>query len=172
MKGDEGVLVGFDPTLLSYRVLSKSGNIIKSKHVCLKKANEAVPSGDSEDDCILLQNSKRIEQEQKEDPPIVESSNCEENVSNEQEDQFNNSDDFEEIEIQNQLVEHQNTPEPTPEPITRRLRDLSTLKKPDQYGFHHYYEPRTIESAICCSESFLWIKAIDSEFDSIEGHEV
>ncbi|KNZ62249.1 hypothetical protein VP01_1294g1 [Puccinia sorghi] len=31
--------------------------------------------------------------------------------------------------------------------------------------------PSTIESAICCSESFLWIKAIDSEFDSIEGHE-
>ncbi|KNZ54549.1 hypothetical protein VP01_2917g2 [Puccinia sorghi] len=39
-KGDEGLLVGFDPALLSYRVLTPSGSIIKSKLVQLLKKLE------------------------------------------------------------------------------------------------------------------------------------
>ncbi|KNZ54760.1 hypothetical protein VP01_2861g3 [Puccinia sorghi] len=39
-KGAEGLPVGFDPALLSYRILTSSGSIIKSKNVQFLKKPE------------------------------------------------------------------------------------------------------------------------------------
>ncbi|KNZ45042.1 reverse transcriptase [Puccinia sorghi] len=55
---------------------------------------------------------------------------------------------------------------------TRVLRDRSTLKPPVQFGFHHYYEPNTFESAIRCADEKFWKEAIEKEVLSIENHKV
>jgi hypothetical protein len=52
------------------------------------------------------------------------------------------------------------------------LRDRSTIKPPVRFGFHHYYEPNTFESAIRCADEKFWKIAIEKEIDSIENHEV
>ncbi|KNZ54047.1 hypothetical protein VP01_3062g1, partial [Puccinia sorghi] len=117
-KGEEGLLVGFDTTLLSYRVLMPSGYIVKSKNV------------------------------------RPESLNCEENnqtVEDTQSEQFNESDN----EIQNQLTSQKSSAPAQEIQPTRKLRDCSIIKPPERYGFHHYYEPRTIESAIQLQRVFL-----------------
>jgi hypothetical protein len=57
-------------------------------------------------------------------------------------------------------------------PPTRTLRDRSQIKPPVRYGFHHYYEPNTFESAIRCFDSKFWKEAIEKEINSIENHQV
>ncbi|KNZ58094.1 hypothetical protein VP01_199g1 [Puccinia sorghi] len=55
---------------------------------------------------------------------------------------------------------------------SRTLRDRSLLKPPTRYGFHHYYEPNTFESAIRCTNAKYWKEAIEKEINSIENQEV
>ncbi|KNZ46243.1 uncharacterized protein VP01_7443g1, partial [Puccinia sorghi] len=172
-KGEEGLLVGFDPIFLSYRVLIPLGAIVKTKHVqFLKKPdNPAITptSDDSFEEIKVIEESDGCPQTEEETNDLFqESLNGEENDTNNlrtEDFQFNKFDD----EIQNQLV--QNPKETVPETLsTRKLRYLSTIRPPDRYGFHHYYKPRTIKSAIRSSESHLWIDAIDAEMDSVERH--
>ncbi|POW01693.1 hypothetical protein PSTT_12316 [Puccinia striiformis] len=63
-------------------------------------------------------------------------------------------------------------PDKSVEMSTRVLRDRTTIKPPVRFGFHHYYEPNTFESAIRCSDEKFWKSAIESEITSIENHEV
>ncbi|KNZ46002.1 hypothetical protein VP01_7630g2, partial [Puccinia sorghi] len=108
LKGEEGVLVGFDPILLSYRILSKSGAVIKSKHVrFLKKPDVVISSNDSFDHPSESQRFEVTQESQHKEIPVVELLNGEENSPDDQANQFNDSDDCEETEVQNQLVEPQ-----------------------------------------------------------------
>ncbi|KNZ44713.1 hypothetical protein VP01_88g5 [Puccinia sorghi] len=76
-------------------------------------------------------------------------------------------------EAETQIPENQETtPEPTQPPITRTLRDRSTLRPPVQYGFHHYYEPKTFEGSMRCEEVIKWLEAIGKEINLIESHMV
>lgn len=82
-----------------------------------------------------------------------------------------------ELDIENQLRPDSSPPPPqttnVPQPAsTRVLRDRSQIKPPIRYGFHHYYEPNTFESAIRCFDSKYWKEAIEKEVNSIENHDV
>ncbi|KNZ63840.1 hypothetical protein VP01_1095g7 [Puccinia sorghi] len=48
-KGEEGVLVGFNPALLSYRVLMPAGTIVNSKHIKFLKKPETVGPTSNDD---------------------------------------------------------------------------------------------------------------------------
>ncbi|KNZ43799.1 hypothetical protein VP01_9853g1 [Puccinia sorghi] len=50
LKGEEGLLVGFDPALLSYRILTPHGSIIKSKHVRFLKKPDHLPTISASDE--------------------------------------------------------------------------------------------------------------------------
>ncbi|KNZ53473.1 hypothetical protein VP01_322g3 [Puccinia sorghi] len=149
-KGEEGLLVGFDTTLLSYRVLMPSGHIVKSKHVQFLKKSYPISfklSDYDSDELKIGDNSLHEDDQRRIEEIRPESLNYEgtnKTVEETQSEQFNESDD----EIQNQLTS-QTPSEPAQEiQSTRKLRDRSAIKPPERYGFHHYYEPRTIESAI------------------------
>ncbi|KNZ55384.1 uncharacterized protein VP01_2699g1 [Puccinia sorghi] len=46
----------------------------------------------------------------------------------------------------------------------------SQLKPPVRFGFHHYYEPNSFESAIRSADQKRWREAISKEVDSIDDH--
>lgn len=73
----------------------------------------------------------------------------EELIENQDEDSANESD----IEIENQLTQTVTSPPELPPASTRVLRDRSQIRPPVRYGFHHYYEPNTFESAIRCTDA-------------------
>ncbi|KNZ53006.1 hypothetical protein VP01_3372g1 [Puccinia sorghi] len=148
-KGEEGILVGFNPALLSYRILTPAGSIINSKHVqFLKKSAPSMENSNWDNNFEELvfedKNSASEGSLERSEPSRLESLDCEENDPNDttinEENQSNNSDK----EIQNNLVDQSSLNPPESQP-TRRLRDRSTIRPPDRYGFHHYYEPRTID---------------------------
>ncbi|KNZ63749.1 hypothetical protein VP01_11063g1, partial [Puccinia sorghi] len=150
-KGEEGLLVGFDPTLLSYRILTSAGSIIKSKHVQFLKKPESLVIASNSDDAseeIKFANEQPSSAERQERHEVLgcESLDCEENELNNAITEDNQSNDSDE-EIQNNLVDQNPSSSPEPPP-TRKLQDRSTLRPPERYGFHHYYKPRTIESAL------------------------
>ncbi|KAI7935206.1 hypothetical protein MJO28_016844 [Puccinia striiformis f. sp. tritici] len=70
-----------------------------------------------------------------------------------------------------QILKPKETKQP-PELNTRALRDRATIKPPVRFGFHHYYEPNTFESAICCPNKKFWKTAISAKIGSIKSHDV
>lgn len=165
-KGEEGRLIGFEPKLLSYRIVSSNGSIVKTKHVRFLKSTTNSPSQSS------------LDIEEPEEPSITEVNQETQPTEKESEEPLNSevSDRGENYETPNEQqsdsteeVEQQLVPQIE---STRKLRDRSSIKPPERYGFHHYYEPRTIESALRCCESNFWADSIDAELDSIERHEV
>ncbi|KNZ63213.1 hypothetical protein VP01_11729g1, partial [Puccinia sorghi] len=118
VKGEEGVLVGFDPLLLSYRILCKSRAIIKTKHVrFLKDTNSTIiESSDNVQEQVWRVENEDLNQE--------DISNCKlldvEEIHNLEENQFNNSENSEDnADVQQDLIPQKNSPspEPSPEPI-------------------------------------------------------
>jgi hypothetical protein len=69
------------------------------------------------------------------------------------------------------LLKPQNQPKSVDQP-TRTLQYRSQIKPPEHFGFHHYYEPNTFESAICCADKTFWKTAIKKEVNSIENYQV
>ncbi|KNZ46501.1 hypothetical protein VP01_720g8 [Puccinia sorghi] len=166
-KGEEGKLIGFNPSLLSYRVLTPFGRIVETKHVrFLRKIN-----GSPKLDLDIEEGFQSPLEEQKDQfdnsqSPVNQSSssNHGENESDQEDSSNSSQNEQDEEEINNQLV--QNFPKPqnsTPIITTRTLRDRSQLKPPMRYGFHHYFEPNTFESAIRCEDAKHWKKAIEKE---------
>ncbi|KNZ63499.1 hypothetical protein VP01_1135g2 [Puccinia sorghi] len=156
-KGEEGILVGFNVSLLSYRLLMASGKIIESKHVKFLK-RETPPMKIDLDTMI-----EEITETDKHHDEAEQPANHEDDASNHGESATINpeleesSSGDEAANIENQLLQQDPTlPEPTTSSPTRTLRDRSLLKPPVRYGFHHYYEPNTFESAIRCSDNKYW----------------
>ncbi|KNZ59740.1 hypothetical protein VP01_166g2 [Puccinia sorghi] len=152
-KGEEGILIGFNVSLQSYRILTQTGRVIETKHVrFMKKTNSQPTFPQTEEHSDHGENSNNLNDSS---DPREEESDLE----------ADNSD------IEKQLVQAESTTQ-TPEVSTRILRDRSQLRPPIRYGFHHYYEPNTFESAIRCEDSKHWRQAIEKEVSSIESHDV
>ncbi|PLW49958.1 hypothetical protein PCASD_01261 [Puccinia coronata f. sp. avenae] len=138
-KGQEGLLVGFNTLLKSYRILSKSGTVIESKH-SLEEIKESSTHKDASADQRLPRPDSQ--------PLDLAGTDNESNASTESAE-----------EVAEMLV-----PQPKQvEPTTRSLRDCSQIKPPERFGFHHYYEPITFESAICS-----WLKALLSDIFNLQ----
>ncbi|KNZ59388.1 hypothetical protein VP01_1742g3 [Puccinia sorghi] len=177
-KGEEGRLIGFNVPLRSYRIITLAGKVIESKHVRFLKSQDAVPYLVLDDDLEFSPEEARISEDQtvpaSEPSPASDhreiNSDREELVDAQEEDSTDESDN----EIENQLIRRDPTPPPLQQPTTttRVLRDRSQIKPPTRYGFHHYYEPNTFESAIRCNDAKYWKQAIEKEVNSIEDHEV
>ncbi|KNZ45050.1 hypothetical protein VP01_853g9 [Puccinia sorghi] len=131
VKGQEGLLVGFNVPLLSYRILLRTGGTVESKHVRFLKMPEPTVIDSRQD------NNR--------EPEIDESeSMIQEECHDEAVDDENVSDHDCDEEIAQMLKSRDPTPESSVQ-STRVLRDRSTLKPPVRFGFHHYYEPNTFE---------------------------
>ena len=155
-KGIEGCLVGFNPSMLSYKILSQHNNrIIDSKHVrfLLNDNSQANLNNMTDTSTFDSSENNHLKSDTSDIEPISESQipqipSCEDSLENED------------------LPE-----EPNPQ-STRTLRDRSTLKPPDRFGFHHYYEPNTFEKAYQCDDRGNWDLAVKKELQSIEDHNV
>ena len=61
-KGEEGLLVGFNVALRSFRIVTKSGKVIKLKHVCfLKKPEETITSSNDNLELTCLKDSASLQ---------------------------------------------------------------------------------------------------------------
>ncbi|KAI7962507.1 hypothetical protein MJO28_000601 [Puccinia striiformis f. sp. tritici] len=176
VKGQEGLLVGFNTSLQSYRIITQSGSIIDSKHVRFLKAPQfdikmadwdkfhpdkpdTNDQGATTLERLGASNTNQVDQES----PSQEETD---NPSNHDNDDSHDSEE----EIAEQLTPREQD-HPT-QVTTRILRDRATIKPPTRFGFHHYYEPNTFESAIRCSNEKFWRSAIENEITSIENHDV
>lgn len=176
VKGQEGLLVGFNTSLQSYRIITQSGSIIDSKHVRFLKAPQfdikmadwdkfhpdkpdTNDQGATTLERLGASNTNQVDQES----PSQEETD---NPSNHDNDDSHDSEE----EIAEQLTPREQD-HPT-QVTTRILRDRATIKPPTRFGFHHYYKPNTFESAIRCSDEKFWRSAIENEITSIENHDV
>ncbi|KNZ59574.1 hypothetical protein VP01_1700g5 [Puccinia sorghi] len=133
-KGEEGVLVGFNVSLLSYRILTPFGKVVETKHVrFLKKESQRqnldldevieVPRPDEFDD---RENNRQAEVQSEEDR-----SNHRENEDTPELEDLSSNDEDEDVENQltnnSQLEKEIEPPQPPP---ARVLRDRSQIRPP------------------------------------------
>ncbi|POV99253.1 hypothetical protein PSHT_13735 [Puccinia striiformis] len=177
VKGQEGLLVGFNVLLQSYRIITQTGAIIDSKHVRFLKYPQMDVKFSDPDDFYPDQTPPAEETRSQPDnshPPEDEHSTCQESsgqegIDHNQEVDCNDSHNSDEDIAQ--MLEPAEPVQPS-EVNTRVLRDRTTIKPPMRFGFHHYYEPNTFESAIRCADEKFWKAAISTEISTIEGYEV
>lgn len=152
-KGAPGILIGFNPQLLSYKIINSSGRIIDSKHVIFNNQQPIkIPSIDIETDDstpILVQPSQSPEVNQTPQITIKE-----EFSADESELESVKSSDYESV-VENTLC-------PT-------LRDRSKLSKTERYRYVSEKLPRTLQEAMKIP---VWKDSANCEFKSIEGQDV
>ncbi|KNZ60951.1 hypothetical protein VP01_1477g3 [Puccinia sorghi] len=174
-KGEEGRLIGFNVPLLLYRVITQSGRIVESKHVRFLKRDDSVIKVDVDNELQFLPEDYPRSQELV--PPAIESTPANNHRENNPDrddsaESDENSSDESNHEIEQQLTQPTSTPTPPVQQTSRILRDRSLIKPPTRYGFHHYYEPNTFESAIRCNDAKYWKQAIEKErFSNSSRHE-
>jgi hypothetical protein len=138
--------------------LVKSGSVIDTKHVrFLKPSADQIPEADEDFYPELKtidenQPTKPTEQGRVADPKRLSQ---EENDTGDSEDLQSATTAKEEIQDILSPRQQQDSQGPQQQP-TRALRDCSQIKPPVRYGFHHYYEPNTFESAIQCANQKFW----------------
>ncbi|KNZ55415.1 hypothetical protein VP01_2688g1 [Puccinia sorghi] len=134
VKGQEGVLIGYNVMLRSFRILLKSGAVINSKHVRFLKSPTFIENSDSD---FIPEMATEMERETRPLPELRQETEPEDDERDDGETHDDimiddvtpdsNSDE----EIVDQLV-------PQPEqPPTRILRDRSQLKPPISRIFFH-----------------------------------
>jgi hypothetical protein len=172
-RGEMGTLIGFNPEIKSYRILTDSGPIINSKNV---KFLDFIPRKTSLEDHDELLIQEIVEQpavefkepreegdssikveEQDADVPEEE----EEETISTSEDESDDADD----EITNALIPA------SAEPAGRILRDRTLQVKPLKYS-HFSEDPSSFKMAVSCPKAEGWTKAIDEELENIEQHQV
>lgn len=152
-KGAPGILIGFHPHLLSYKIINSSGKIVDSKHVIFNnqepiKIHPIEPEEDKSPQ-LLIPPPQEVENFQH---PLKD----EENDSNDKpsaSDSEESSDD--EVSIENNL--------------RSTLRDRSKLSKPDRYGFLSEKLPKSLKEAM---QKPVWKESALKEFKSIEDQDV
>jgi hypothetical protein len=171
-KGQEGILVGFNVSLQSYRVITQSGSVVESKHVRFLKSNqfESVATDSDGPYKDILQISPNTQSATPEKPHREEDSSSNENSEPANQEGIRQEDDMrsdDSSDSENQILDllkpQQETPQQSEVTTNRSLRDRSTLKPPVRFGFHHYYKPNTFESAIRCADEKFWRSAIEKE---------
>jgi hypothetical protein len=166
-----GTLIGFNPELKSYQILTEAGSIFNSKNVTFLEFVPSDKSSGDHDELLVKRNSEpivetRVEEEMKEDVQIKE-----------EEDEIDLTDEEKEILVSDEssvtddeAIADALTPAPE-EPIGRILRDRMLQVKPMKYS-HFSEDPTSFKQAITCSKAEGWKKAIDDELGNIEDHEV
>jgi hypothetical protein len=169
--GEMGILVGFNPELKSYRILTDEGTIINSKSVTfLEFAPPEKPIVDH-DELIIEEKSviPRIEpiiNEQKEDVEIKE----EEEDGTVPEENLESSSLLDDSETDDNDIADTLIPASS-EPAGRILRDRTLQIKPLKYS-HFSEDPTSFKKALSCEKAEGWTKAIDEELDNIKAHKV
>ncbi|KAH9443964.1 hypothetical protein Pst134EB_033136 [Puccinia striiformis f. sp. tritici] len=151
-KGQEGLLI----PQLDFK-LDDTDTFLPENPIDEPNSDQQIPNQDSEDS--TLQDGNLTNQEL---------------LSREGNKQHQTNDDDDSSALDDQVLEIPTSkqPEKPLETSTRILRDRSSIRPPTRFGFHHYYEPNTFESAIRCPDEKFWKSAIESEITSIENHEV
>ncbi|KNZ57546.1 polyprotein [Puccinia sorghi] len=130
-KGEEGKLIGFNVPFRSFRILMPYGKVIETKHVrFLKKPDWQPTNSDNLDemfDYVPQVSPPANEPTENQSEPSNHGEN--EPVVEDSSNSLSSSSE-DEAEVQDQLIQ--------------------PIKPPIRYGFHHYYEPNTFESAIRC----------------------
>ncbi|KNZ49293.1 hypothetical protein VP01_5102g1, partial [Puccinia sorghi] len=162
-KGEEGRLIGFNVSLQSFRLVTQSGRVVETKHVRFLKMETSNLNLELDDNLLV-----GVESQSEEIPPTANPAPPLDHRENNDVDQEGSGTSLEEdsvsnSDIENQLTQRDPMPQPQPPTTTRTLRDRSLLKPPTRYGFHHYYEPNTFESAIRCNDAKHWKQAIEKE---------
>ncbi|KNZ54529.1 hypothetical protein VP01_2923g1 [Puccinia sorghi] len=149
LKGEEGLLIGFNVALRSYRIITQHGRVLESKHVRFLQKKDAEEITDWEDQ---LEFEPASAKETEIASGTEEESMSRDHRENDSDREHSNDSIEEEEDVERQLLgeETTSTQNPTPQtqtqaPITRILRDRSQIKPPTRYGFHHYYEPNTFD---------------------------
>jgi hypothetical protein len=175
-RGELGKLIGFNPELKSYRILTNDGHIINSKSVDFLDFSPASESPIDYNKLLI---------EEKSEKPLAPLSKSEAEAKKEdvkikveeEEDQLLEDDDpvivlksDEDSSSDDDEVANALTPEPEA-PIGRSLRDRTLQVKPIKYS-HFTEDPKSFKNAILSKNGEGWRKAIDSELNNIEQHQV
>ncbi|KNZ54453.1 hypothetical protein VP01_2942g1 [Puccinia sorghi] len=139
-KGEEGVLVGFNVSLVSYRILTPFGKVIETKHVRFLKKDSQNLNFDLDE---LVEAKAPLESEttgdnsRDENPAEEAPSTHRENENNSEAEELSSINEDEEVE--NQLT-HDTQPQqeniPSPPTSTRVLRDRSQIKPPSPKNWY------------------------------------
>lgn len=131
-KGAPGVLIGFNPSLLSYKVLSQSGRIVDTKHVIF---NHQKPS------TILIEEDQNTPVESL--PPIVKP---QETVQN------STTKDDTMVTIKEEVDDGSESTSESDSGVENNLRpnlrNWDTISKPQRYGFFSEKIPNSLEEAL------------------------
>jgi hypothetical protein len=176
-RGKLGRLIGFNPEIKSYRILTDDGQIINSKSVDFLDFRSS-PSSSSDDSNVILVKEK-VEKplvwpddKEAEEEKIEIKQEEVESLSEEEEDQSipSHSDFEDDPSDDNEAVANALNPESTAS-TGRVLRDRTLQVRPVKYS-HFTEEPKSFKKAITCADAEKWRKAIDGELDNIEQHDV
>ncbi|PLW15122.1 hypothetical protein PCASD_23224 [Puccinia coronata f. sp. avenae] len=170
-KGQEGILIGFNTLLNSYRILSRTGSVIKSKHVrFLKEKSTQFQTKDSDAFLPDLKESKSTK----------ESATCEEPDADERHPHA----DSPSLDLAGTDNESNNSPDSSDEvaeilvpqskqdiPPTRTLRDRSQLKPPEQFvnAANHYIDNRELNKQLMMTEEEFKDKFSNNHFIDNKG---
>lgn len=160
-KGDLGVLIGFNPSLLSYRVLTSSGKIINTKHVKFCKSNTTILNFQDNASNISLNPTICTDNQNAVTPtnsPSEDNSPRETPVNTIKE------------EVESDSMDDESADEETVSASLRpSLRNWETLKKPKRFGYLGEKLPSSIEEALTIP---VWKASTLKEFQSIEDQGV
>jgi hypothetical protein len=173
-RGEMGQLVGFNPELKSYCILTEEGVIINSKNVTfLDYVPPEKPSNNWDKlllkekaeplkELIPLDTSKKeeaeIKEEDEDDQPLNKEGDAENSYN------INDDSDKDENDVAHALI-------PDPEPVRQVLRDCTLQVKPIKYS--HFTEDLTsFKKAVSGSNAERWTNAIKDKLDNIERHKV
>jgi hypothetical protein len=173
-RGELGRLIGFNPEIKSYRILTDDGQVINSKSVdFLDFVTSSCPALDGDEFLVEERTEKPIVQP--EDEKEIEEGQIE--IKQEETDQLsetgeepNNPSPKEDSSNDDEAVADALTPAPE-ESTGRILRDRTLQVRPVKYS-HFSEEPKSFKRAITCEDSEKWKNAINGELDNIERHQV
>lgn len=178
-KGEIGSLIGYQPELLSYRILTKDNRIINTKNVSFldfKPSTENINSS-SVDDLIVekplqpltkainseFQSNHRetIEIKEEESDENTITTDTYETPAEQSLENFSSNESDSDVELN--LI-----PSTT---SGRQLRERTLQVKPVKYSYLSE-DPKSFKKAINCEDSQEWKAAINEELENIEKHQV
>lgn len=157
-KGKEGIFIGYVPRFLSYKILSRSGKIVETKHVKFLKAQtfQDLPLSDDVEIAETSPTSKSAESlpvestSPNEDPGTEDLTDLKPEISDLTDQDTSDTEDSSAGVL---------------ETLKPHLRDRSKLKGPERYGYHHEAPPKIIKEALKLPR---WFPPIEKEFKTIE----
>jgi hypothetical protein len=173
-RGELGRLIGFNPEIKSYRILTDDGLIINSKNVDFLDFPTLPPNPPADFDELVIEElsekttTKPPAEATEEEPCTV--------VKEEEEDQLDDDDQLPAAESEESSDDDEtmvaDSLTPTPEaPTSRILRDRTLQVRPVKYS-HLTIDPTSFKKAVSGDKAEDWKKSIDAELENIEAHQV